>query len=571
IYLELKSNTRNDSAIHYAQLADKYNNLIRNDSLKYLDNKMFIYGNLSNAYFNLQLHDSAIIYNDKCLRVAEKIGRLDYAATSLHANAIIFLLQKNYDKSIEYFFKAIELFEKLGMQGFVFKAKSDLATAYYSKGDLVNSRKFVNESQEFSILNKDSSTLVQNYSTIGLIYLQDQQYQKAIDNFEMGLKICEKKKNPINEKQLWKNCGEAFAKIHNYDKAIFMFEKTLILSVGDYKTTYECYESLSRIYADKSNYKRAFNYMNDAQDLKEIIFDSAKSQIINDLTLKYETDKINQEIVILNKDNKIQKAEFAAERADKNSLITGITIFILFSILGFIFYKRRRDAVVKKKEAELKAHITEVEMKALRAQMNPHFIFNCLKSINEYIQTNKTTLASDYLIRFSKLIRAILEHSRKKEILISEEIETLELYIQLESFRLEFPLNYKIIIDDQIDINNVLIPPMLFQPIIENSIWHGLSPKNTSGMIIIRILKNKEQLICEVEDNGVGRQFSNEKKVSNTEIKKGSLGIKITEERLAIIEQTKLIKTNLTFEDLSQNKGITGLKVTFNLPLEYYV
>ncbi|MBA3649540.1 MAG: histidine kinase [Chitinophagales bacterium] len=246
----------------------------------------------------------------------------------------------------------------------------------------------------------------------------------------------------------------------------------------------------------------------------------------------------------------------------RTGLFYGLSIVICGT--GLIFYlKRRRDQFALKLKTQ--QHLHELEQRLLRVQMNPHFIFNSLRSINEYIQSHKTILASEYLIQFSKLMRAILENSRQKEIVLSKEIEVLELYMALESQRMEHPFSYSIEIDPEIDPENTLIPPMLLQPIVENSIWHGLAPRNKPGKIIIRVKKQNETIQCEVEDNGIGREVSS---ISNNGLKAESHGLKITAERLGIIEQIKKIETNLKFRDLNGDNNFTGLNVTFTLPFE---
>lgn len=567
IFMTLSDKVRNDSSIYFAKIADRYNEFSDVDSLKKLSNKMFIYGNLSTAYYNLNLHDSAIVYNDKSILVAEKLNRYDIVATCYSAIGTLFLLQKNYVKAINYLLMALILFEQQNFTGFVTKAKSDLAVAYFSKGDVNLSRRYLKESFKLALMTGDSTAISQNYVTSGLIELSENNYKGSIVDFEKGLRVCEKTKNKSIERQLWMGCAEAYTKIKNFDKALSMYNKALELSAGDYKSTYECYEALSSIYALKKNYEKAYKYLDEARILNSKLFDSTKSQIINELTVKYETGKKDNQISLLSKDQLIQKAEVEKQKAIKSSIFVGTLMLVVFSILGFVFYKRRRDINLKRREAELNAHITEVEMKALRSQMNPHFIFNSLRSINEYIQHNQSTLASEYLIKFAKLMRAILENSRKKEILISKDIEVLELYMQLESHRMEYPFNYSFEIDAEIDTKNTLIPPMLLQPIVENSIWHGLAPKGRTGRIVIRITKIKEMIHCEVEDDGVGRKFSSVKENEVT-LKSESYGLKITEERLEIIAQLKKLETNLVFSDLNERENSTGLNVSFNLPYE---
>jgi LytS/YehU family sensor histidine kinase len=167
-------------------------------------------------------------------------------------------------------------------------------------------------------------------------------------------------------------------------------------------------------------------------------------------------------------------------------------------------------------------------------------------------------IANDYLIKFSKLTRSILENSEKKWISLKDDLELTELYIQMESLRLKNKFSYDIKVDKAITIENTLIPPLILQPFIENSIWHGIAGKESKGHIHIEIKKENEMMVCIVEDDGVGRKNSIDTKPENV-----SMGIKITKSRLDIINQLKKTKGRVEMFDKTQ-----GLRVELKLPLE---
>ncbi|MEI6155425.1 MAG: histidine kinase, partial [Deltaproteobacteria bacterium] len=165
-------------------------------------------------------------------------------------------------------------------------------------------------------------------------------------------------------------------------------------------------------------------------------------------------------------------------------LIAGV--FLVLIVTGMISrsrYKRRRDK--EQLTTEFSKQLAQAETKALRAQMNPHFIFNCLNSINSLVLEHKHELASEYLIKFSKLMRLILDNSRCETISIERELDALKLYFMLESARFDNKFNTIYQIQEGINCSAVLIPPMLLQPFVENAIWHGLLQKETSGTITI--------------------------------------------------------------------------------------
>jgi ligand-binding sensor domain-containing protein len=181
-----------------------------------------------------------------------------------------------------------------------------------------------------------------------------------------------------------------------------------------------------------------------------------------------------------------------------------ICAVVSFSILAYRF----RIAQIRK-EARLKTEferkIGDVELSALRAQMNPHFIFNCLNSIENYILKNESVKAAEYINDFARLIRLILQNSRSEYIPLKDEVEALELYLQMESLRFDDKFSYSIQVASDVELTEIDIPPMLIQPFIENAIWHGLIPKNAPGNISVEISLLNGDLLCMIEDNGIGR------------------------------------------------------------------
>ena len=243
--------------------------------------------------------------------------------------------------------------------------------------------------------------------------------------------------------------------------------------------------------------------------------------------------------------------------------------FCLLSLLTIAFliyaiYKSRVKQLIKEEEKKttlekLKNQLLDVEMKALRAQMNPHFLFNAMNSIKGIIVKKEEKKAADYLTKFSSLLRGILANSEKKKIVLAKEIEALKLYIELESLRFTREFNYQIQIDKNIDTGFTRIPPLILQPFVENAIWHGLIPKKSGiNKLNINIFRENDFVILEIEDNGVGRK----KEVVVKEKKHKSMGIGITEKRAKLLHSENEIR----IIDLVDNTGnAMGTKVSIKL------
>jgi len=219
------------------------------------------------------------------------------------------------------------------------------------------------------------------------------------------------------------------------------------------------------------------------------------------------------------------------------------------------------------KELELEAaarRITETELSMLRSQMNPHFIFNSLNSIQKYIWESKQEDAAEYLTKFARLMRSILEASGQKLVSLQKELSLLKLYVELEHRRSNGGFDYTITIDPAIDVTNTTLPPLLLQPFIENAIWHGLNPKETQGELHIEVRRANHNLICLVDDTGVGRNAS--KKLKDAQ--HTSMGIAISNQRVELLKKQTATEANVVVLDKLNNDGTAaGTSVTITLPL----
>ncbi len=239
---------------------------------------------------------------------------------------------------------------------------------------------------------------------------------------------------------------------------------------------------------------------------------------------------------------------------------------MFWAIVGIgLFLIIRNVRLREQKKAAIQLQLSDLEMKALRAQMNPHFIFNALNSIQECIVSNNTKAAYSYLSSFSKLVRMILENSEKQFITLEDEIETLRLYLSLEKLRFNDDFDFDINTGSNIHPSFVRIPTMIIQPFAENALWHGLIHKKGDKKLIISFEQKMGNLYCAIEDNGIGRERSAGFKTING-TKKQSMGMKITEERLFLLQNDADIK----IDDLEKPGGEPlGTKITITIPLQF--
>ena len=264
-----------------------------------------------------------------------------------------------------------------------------------------------------------------------------------------------------------------------------------------------------------------------------------------------------------------------SEHAQKNfftqkhlSLLTAIALLTTNQIQRIQAEDEKQKARIEILQNKQKA--TESRLQSLRLQMNPHFLFNALNSIQQMILANEEMVATKYLSRFSKLLRSILIHSDKESISLSEELDMLHLYVELESVRFKETFTYTINCDEQIDADEIKIPTLLIQPFVENAIWHGLMHKEGVRSLTITFTEMGEYILCVIEDNGIGRKASRAMKITSGQGKKHtSKGIEVSLERLNALYKSGHGDASLEIIDMTDPQGLAlGTRVEIKLPIQ---
>jgi len=261
---------------------------------------------------------------------------------------------------------------------------------------------------------------------------------------------------------------------------------------------------------------------------------------------------------------KTQQAEQAAAlqslEADKKLAQRTMLIVGLIALFIIILLVLRHN----NEKLRLKQRASELEMQALRAQMNPHFIFNCLSAINHFILDNEADKASDYLTRFSRLMRMVLVNAGKESITLEEELDMIRLYLNMEQLRFKDAFEYTININPGLEPSVISVPCFILQPFCENAIWHGLLHKEGKGRLELQLTKQKNQLIISIKDNGIGMEKAAQLKTKTTE----SMGQKLTAARLALFNKGKLTGSHFTIHDIKDKNGETaGTEVILKINL----
>jgi tetratricopeptide (TPR) repeat protein len=485
--------------------------------------------NISSVYRYLKQYDQAKRYALDAKTKFSKAKYLKGIGASLYRLALIYDEEKDFINTINSLTEAKKIFEEIQDTYFQSLVNLMLGTSNHNIGHNELALKYFNDVLPIALQIGDKELTSTVFQNIGTVYIDRGEFLKALEYMHKSEKI--------------------------------------LIGIKDKKSLQEISVNFIELYSRINKPDSVVKYLQIYQQLTDTIFNQQNSKSIAEMQTKYDTEKKDKEIAYLN---------LQAEKKKNNNLIliSGFVVLLIISLLGFINFRNKKEkekSVLNQRAAELSRKATENHLKALRSQMNPHFIFNCVDSIGRLLDEGKIKESKISLSNFSTLTRTILEGSMKKKIPLAEEIKTLKIYMELENIRFKNPFTYNILLQPEIDAQTTLIPPLILQPFVENSIKHGFRNPEKSGNITIEVRRENEYLVCIVEDNGVGRnQTMNLKPISG--FKKESVGMKLTEERLLLISEQKNMKSYFLIDDLEDsfnNPG--GTRVKMFLPYELLV
>lgn len=544
--------------------------------LKYKTGEIRALNCLGNYYYQQAIYEKATHYYTQALSLAEKQNDVKDIVIGKNNLANIYTRTLEPKKALTLLIEADEILKKIGQEN-----SQNRAAILTNIGGLFSSLKNHNEAIKY---HKKTLTICENLKipfgiaiasvNIGEEYVTLKQYDKATVFLLKAKVISEKEGYESFLGQVFKNLGIVNWHLNQKEKAFELLDKAVAVceKINEQNELIKTLEIQQSFYAQNNDFKNAYNIRLKLKVLNQNLYGFEKEKVIQQTKTKYETEKKENQIKLLKKDNQI-----ADLKAKKQKTIVLLLLFLLITILttgyfGFKRYKtRKQNELLKTKLIEANKTIvaekkaSQSELKAIKAQMNPHFFFNALNTIQSYIVTNETEEASEYLNKFSKLTRMILEMTDKNWISIDEEIKMQSLYLNLQKTRLsnfDFHINMK---NDT--IHNATIPTMLLQPYIENAVIHGLAHKvGVKNLWLSFEITPQNQLEILIKDNGVGLTKANEIN-SKDKYKNTSFATKATLERLEIINRNDLkiaIETNELFDNEKKSEG-TEIKITMDL------
>ncbi|WP_033960170.1 tetratricopeptide repeat-containing sensor histidine kinase [Psychroserpens jangbogonensis] len=561
--------------------------------------------------------DSSLVFSKKALEIGEKLQNFELIIDAKTSLSSAYQSKGDYTKAIELSLEMLKDHEDQGKEDEknYLITKYNLSGAYYAieeyrkSLDLVESlynNPKVKEDDEFlsevclqiaavkyqldetddaityakhaESIEKRPYLKAMIYSVLGSLYNEKGDHEKTNEYLKKSLPVFEDMGDQTRIIATMQNIGNNSMFLGEYDLAVQQLKEVeIMLSKEKHPNLANLevnFRVLSEVYEKKLDYKNALYYSNKETIVRDSVLGIEKKKAISDIEIKYDTEKTRREKETAEQQVVITKLE---SQKNKNLFIGSITIaglLLLASVFYFSRLKAEKNAELvtielreTQKRLAIEKQYKDSELKALKAQMNPHFIFNALNSIQDYIVLNQKNLASDYLGKFADLIRNYLHFSDTGFISIPDEVHNLNLYLELEKLRFEEQLEYTFEVTDAANSEMMKIPTMLIQPYIENALKHGLLHKKDNRKLSVSISKFSNKIVeCVIEDNGIGREKSKEIN-QKRESQHKSFALKATTERLDLLNYGRDKKIGVEFIDLKENDIATGTKVMLKIPI----
>lgn len=477
------------------------------------------------------------------------------------------------NESVANYQKALDIAKQNKFTSNITNLNSKIGEAYANSGALNSAEEYFDNSLKLA-KKENKQRAASEKNKVADFYNQNREYDKEIElreetleelnTINSNVKIEDEALTP--QRQNYK-IANAFVAQEKYELAIPYLQKSIAEAdkAEDLVVKKDATRKLSEIYRDIGEYDKATESYQRYVEVLDELYIKKEQEISQAARFSKEITLKQNRIASLEGDRKLNESRYKLafenqELIEQNNNIqkwvigslTGVALLLLFT--AFSQYKNVR----RQKHAN-----NVLALKSLRSQMNPHFIFNALNSVNSFIAGNDERAANKYLTEFSLLMRSVLENSEEDFIPLEKEIQLLELYVKLEHFRFKDKFNYKISIDENIAKDEFFIPPMLLQPYLENAVWHGLRYKKEKGFLEVNFqYVDSETIKITITDDGIGRVNSKEFKTENQK-KQKSKGMGNTQKRIDILNEMYRDKIAVTIENVSENTE--GTRVTLTL------
>ena len=539
-------------AIGYANKAMEIGRTLGDESrlADFINNAAVIYRRVDENKQAMELHMEA-------MEIAEAIGDSFQVSVSLNGIGNVYLELDRYHASIEYFKRSFDIaVARKNVLGQAINI-NNIGEAMKYLGQIDSALVYFYQSLDYNTQVNSEVGQAICYNSIGDSYRIKKDFNQALKYLKRALVLNMKTRDRINVSVSYSLLGETYLQVYDYKNAIENLKEGLAIAeeIGSKYQIEECSRLLGDAYEKNGELKNSIFYLRKAQVYKDSLFDEESLRHIAVMTAMHKAEKAKAQILQLNSETGLQRKLIGQQRR--------AILYFSFFVLALI-----AASVLVYRQVKLNAGYKSILMqqRLLRSQMNPHFIFNALSAIQVYVLENDMETSSSFLTDFAKLMRQVLRSSQREYVTLEEERDTVNYYLRLQQLRFTQPFAYKIVIDDSIEASSALIPPMITQPFVENAIEHGVKSIGKHGRIEVRFAKKRDNLVVEIEDNGIG--LAGSKMLKEKAGKHESMAIQITNERLEVIKKMTKKATSFEIVDL-QEKYVdkTGVLVKIQMPI----
>lgn len=554
-----------DSALYYYQLAE------HSGIEKLPQNRIMLLNNKANAYIFIGDHEKSIKCYLEAIRIADSID-YKYGLTLIKSNlANLYFEWDKFDEAIKIYKESLPYLKSNSIYRNLATNYINIGISYNSLNQLDSSMKYLEMAKEVCLKTDDQALLSTAYHNLGRIYFEKKQFKQALDYYKIALDANKRDQNINTKANIYHDMALSLSEIGQFSRALQLVDSASLTysKIDNSQQVVDVALSKALILQKMGHYKKATAQLLNYIDLKDSIFSKEKFKQISELETKYKTAekeaKIQKQNALL-AENQLEINQQKNSALTYGMLFTGAAIVALLIFIIFLINRHKHQLI----KSKLEQQSNELEGRLLRSQMNPHFIFNSLNSIQSYVTSNDQYQAEIYLSKFAKLMRSILENSRHAFVSLEQDLNNLMIYMELEELRFEGKFKQHIELDENIDLENTYIPPMITQPYIENAIIHGLVNKtDNAGKLLVKFeQKNDLSIKCIIEDNGIGRDKAIDLKSRGVKPYK-SLGMQVTKERMEVISELNKVKFEEKITDLRDANGASiGTKVELSIPIE---
>lgn len=480
----------------------------------------------------------------------------------------VYYLTKKYQEAIDAYKKGLAVAKKHIITPKITDFNSLIAKAYETFGSANEAESFYqnslslaeNENKERAL---EEKVKVADFQNRNRAYDTEIQLRKqALEDIEdIQVDSIFDNESPLTSQKQKYKIGNAYALQRDFSNAIPFLEESIIEADDkeDLIVKKDATRKLSEVYRDAGNLDKALSTTREYERLVDELYIKKEQEIAQATRFREDITTKQNRILSLEKDRVLSESKYQLTTArNRNQEI------IIYSLIGGLLLLLTAVYFMRKNIKQQRLNNNLLALKSLRSQMNPHFIFNALNSVNSFIAINDERTANRYLSDFSMLMRAVLENSEEDFIPLEKEIELLQLYTKLEHFRFQDKFDYTINVASEVKVNEFQIPPMLLQPYIENAVWHGLRYKKTKGELQIDIIqKSNDEITITIIDDGIGRKQSKALKTQHQK-KQNSKGMGNIKKRVQILNEMYQDKVDVTIADYLDVED-TGTKVVVTL------